>query len=372
MERDTAAAGAVLMLSGYIWPDNSNASAVIAEQLAQMKEGEGLTVFIRNLYGGDCDEGITIYHDLKAIAPKVKIDGVCASMGTLIALSGSHIEMSKHSKQMTHRPEGGTHGDFEDMRERADRNEAIYKEAAGIYAERLGVTPDEAAALLMPKGKDVWLSAAKAKELGLVDELTDGSLLRGTVAMKELRKDHDPESILDRFQMMLEEDEVTTTEDPMNKELAKKLGLPETATEQEVIAALDVAMNDRDKAATRLAELEKAEAERNQAELAGLLDRAVKSDAMTTKKRDDVLELAKDNMGMALKMVRALVDDLKPHVPASQQLQKDSAAAKRMADRAAWDYDKWAQEDPVGLSKLRDTDKAAFEELRRNRPSRRQ
>lgn len=370
VQRDTAHTGAVLVLTGYIWPDNSNASAVIAEQLAHIK-GEELTVFIRNLYGGDTDEGMTIYHDLKALRPKVKIDGVCASMGSVIALAGEHIQMSKHSKWMSHRPQGGTHGDFEDMRERADRNEAIYKEVSAVYAERLGVTSDEAAALLMPKHKEVWLSAAKAKEMGLVDEVTDGSLLSGTVALKELRKEHDPESILDRFHMVSGTTDTDTNEDPMNKELAKKLGLAETATEQEVATALDAVLKERDTAVARLGTMEKAEAERDEAELKELLEEAVKSDTMTVAKRDEVLALAKDNMAMGLKMARTMVSGMKPHQPLSQQLNRDSAAAKKLAAREDWDYDRWATEDPVGLAALKSKDKAAFEQLRKNRPSRR-
>ncbi|HRF80168.1 MAG TPA: hypothetical protein PL070_08775, partial [Flavobacteriales bacterium] len=46
-----------LILGGYIWPENENASAQIAQQLMLLQENDNLTVILRNFYGGDCDEG---------------------------------------------------------------------------------------------------------------------------------------------------------------------------------------------------------------------------------------------------------------------------------------------------------------------------
>lgn len=369
LDRDSASTEAVLTLAGEIWPDNSNASAMIAERLANVQPGEPLTVLIRNLYGGDVDEGMTIYHDLKVFKPTVKVDGVCASMGSIIMLAGSSIEASAHSKIMTHRPKGGVSGDFEDMRERASLNEGRYNEMAAIYAERLKVTPEEAAVLLMPKGRNEWMSARQAQGRGLVDKVTPGSLLRGTVALKELRGETDPERIMDRFTAMLEEDEVTTNNDTMNKELAKRLGLPETASEQEIIATLDSAINDRDSYAKRLNDLAAADTARKEKELAELLDGAVKADAMKMAERDELLAAAKGNMDVALATARTLVKNLKPHVPASAQLGRDAGMASKMADRADKDYNWWAENDPAGLAKMRDTDRASYDKLLSERPS---
>ncbi|MEO8589416.1 MAG: ATP-dependent Clp protease proteolytic subunit [Flavobacteriales bacterium] len=360
--------GLTLVLSGYIWTDNSNASAKIAEALLSMEEGDDLTVLLRNLYGGDTDESLTIYHDLKGRKPKMKIDGAVCSSATFIMLAGDgDIEASEHSKGMTHRPEGGASGDFEDMRSRADQNEAVYNEIAAIYAERTGLTPDECKALFMPKGKDVWFTAAKMKELGLVDVITKGSLLTGTVAVKELRKERDPQNILERFAACLAEDEVPTNDpkqSPM-KETAKKLGLPETATEAEINAALDTRLTKGDSAAARVLELEGVENTRMETEFKELVEGAVKSNAITAAKRDELIAKSKGNVAVSLDLVKGLIEGLKPHAPVSAQLgAKDAAAVAKEADRAAWSYQEYMMKDPKALEKMRNQDSAAFTKLK--------
>jgi ATP-dependent Clp protease, protease subunit len=361
------AGAALLVLTGYIFPENENASARIAEQLALLDEGDQLTVLIRNLYGGDTDEGMTIYHDLVAYKPKVKVDGVVASMGVPIMLAGTEIEVSSHSKAMMHRPTGGVGGDFEDMRERANRNEAVYNELADIMAARTGMTADEVKATLMPKGKDVWLSPTKMVELKLADRVTKGSLLRSTVAMKDLRKLEQPEDILGKFMACLEEEELNVNQtETMNKELLKSLGLPDTATQEQYDAALAERIKQGDTAAAKLEQLEKDQAALQEAELDQLLADAVKANAMTAVTRDALKAQAKGNVAVVLATAKAMVGELKPHKSLADGLRSgaDSATAKKLAEREGWSYKDWASKDPKGLAIMQQKDRASFEALR--------
>ena len=358
-----------LVIGGLIFPENNNASVAIAEKLMQMEEGDTLTVLIRNLYGGDTDEGMGIYHDLKDRKPHIIVDGVSASMGSIIMLAGATIECSAHSKCMTHRPTGGVGGDFEDMRIRADQNENTFKEMAAIYAERTGLTPQQCMELFMPKGKDVWFTSAKMKELGLVDTVTQGSLLRSTVAMKDLRKVREPQEILSRFTACLEEDEVNeqTENTPNMKETAKRLNLPETATEAEINSALDAALTERDTAKAELAKVATNEQARMQAELEQLLEGAVKDNAMLATQRDEILTNAKQDVAMALTMTRTMLKNVKPHTSLTDAVKgagADTAASKKAAERAAWSYGDWMNKDTKGLAEMRAKDVAAFTKLK--------
>lgn len=353
----------VLMLSGEIWPDNENASAVIAAELAALREGDNLTVLIRNLYGGDTDEGITIYHDLVARKPKVKVDGVCASMGFAIMLAGSEIEVSSHSKLMMHRPTGVCLGDFEDFRAKAERNEQVYNELADIIAQRTGMTADEVKATLMPRKQDVWLTPQRAVELKLADRITKGSLLRSTVALRDLKKLREPEEILDRFAACLQEDEVatpSTNEDTMNKDLLKKLGLPETATQEQYDAAIAARIEKGDTALARVAELESAEATRHESELKELLDNAVKENRMTAVLRDELLNDAKGgNAAVVLKTARSMVAALKPHRPVTEQIR--NAGNTAVVEKT---YGELMRENPKELQRLQKEDPAKFQALK--------
>lgn len=356
----------VLMLSGEIWPENENASSVIASELATLQEGDQLTVFIRNLYGGDTDEGITIYHDLLAYKPKVKVDGVCASMGFAIMLAGEEIEVSSHSKFMMHRPTGVCMGDFEDFRQKAERNEAVYNELADVIATRTGMSAEVVKAKLMPKGEDVWLTPQQMVEMKLADRITRGSLLRGTVALRDLRKLRKPEEILDRFAACLTEEEVRTNEDhnnTMNKELLKKLGLPETATQEQYDAAVAARIERGDAAVAQVESLQQAEAARTEAELKELLEGAVKENRMTAAMRDDLLKDAKESSAaVVLKTARSFIAAMKPHKPITEVVRNGGSA--KSEGGTALSYGELMRSNPKELERLRKEEPDTFEALK--------
>ncbi|HRF80169.1 MAG TPA: ATP-dependent Clp protease proteolytic subunit, partial [Flavobacteriales bacterium] len=294
-------------------------------------------------------------------------DGVVASMGTVILLAGHRIECTDHSKLMTHRPTGRAQGDFQDMRDRADQNEAIYKEVGAIYAASMGKPIQEVMDMLMPKGRDMWWTAKQAKEMGLVQEVTKGSALRGTVAVRELRKVRDPNEILSRFAACLQEDEVELdTNNTTMKETAKKLGLPETATEAEVNAALDKLMAEKNTAVADLTKFKEAAEKQQEEDLKAILDEAVKGNSMTVAERDQMLSSAKGNVMAVLNTARVLVKGLKPHVDASAMLRKgaDQAAGGEDSKYAGWSYKDYLDKDPIALGKLRSKDAAAFTKLK--------
>jgi len=355
----------VLMLSGEIWPENENASSVIAAELATLQEGDQLTVFIRNLYGGDTDEGITIYHDLVALKPKVKVDGVCASMGFAIMLAGEEIEVSSHSKFMMHRPTGFCMGDFEDFRQKAERNEAVYNELAEVIATRSGMTVDEVKNTLMPKGEDVWLTPQKMVEMKLATRITKGSLLRGTVALKDLRKLRDADDILDRFAACLAEEEVVITDtntDTMNKELLKKLGLAENATQEQYDAAVAERISKGDEALARITELQTAETTRVEGELKELLEGAVKDNRMTAVLRDELLNDAKGgNAALVLKTARSMVASMKPHKAITDVVRNSTAKGE---GGTALTYGELMKSNPKELERLQREEPDTFKALK--------
>ena len=74
-----------------------------------------------NSGGGDVFEGITIYNTLKNSSSEVHIyiDGLAASMASVIALAGSKIFMSRYAQLMIHRVSGSANGDADKLRETA-------------------------------------------------------------------------------------------------------------------------------------------------------------------------------------------------------------------------------------------------------------
>lgn len=186
-----------LTLSGYIYTGSEkNSSAAIAEQLDALEEGDELTVLIRNCHGGSVPEGLTIYHDLKALDPTVLIDGVAASMGAIVALAGKTIKMSRHSRMMLHRVSVGASGTPDEVARTAEQAREYENELVSIVAERTGKT-EKKTRLLYFTGEDVWLDASNCKKAGLVDAIVTGSL-RKEIPTKELKK-ADPAGVVALF-----------------------------------------------------------------------------------------------------------------------------------------------------------------------------
>jgi ATP-dependent protease ClpP protease subunit len=75
-----------------------------------------------NTPGGDVFDGIAIYNALRQhdATINVRIDGLAASCGSLIAMAGDTIEMAANAYLMIHNPWTFAVGDAADMRKQAD------------------------------------------------------------------------------------------------------------------------------------------------------------------------------------------------------------------------------------------------------------
>src|SRR5688500_17696434 len=81
------------------------------------------TIHVRlNTYGGEAFDGIAIYNALRAHPATiiVHIDGIAASAGSVVAMSGDEIRMADNAFLMIHEGHGGVYGEAEDMRHYAE------------------------------------------------------------------------------------------------------------------------------------------------------------------------------------------------------------------------------------------------------------
>lgn len=123
-----------------------------------------------NSPGGQVFEGAAIYNAIKRHAASVTtyIDGIAASIASVIALAGAKLVMAKNAMFMMHNPSGVTFGTSEDMRKTADVLDKIRETMVGAYVERSGKTAAEIVALL---NEETWLNSDEAKAAGFVDEI---------------------------------------------------------------------------------------------------------------------------------------------------------------------------------------------------------
>lgn len=121
--------------------------------------------------GGDVFDGIAIYNLLNShsASKTVYIDGLAASMASVIAMVGNPIIMPENAMMMIHKPWGITGGDANDMRDYADLLDKVEAVLIPSYAKKTGKSSDELALLL---GEETWMTAQECLEHGFADQIS--------------------------------------------------------------------------------------------------------------------------------------------------------------------------------------------------------
>lgn len=125
-----------------------------------------------NSPGGNVFDGFAIYNALIAhkATINVKIDGIAASISSVVAMSGNEIEMPENAMLMMHDPSGLVVGTAEDMTKMATALDKIKLGLVSAYRNKSGLDDNKIIQMLTD---ETWLTAAEAVENGLADKMTD-------------------------------------------------------------------------------------------------------------------------------------------------------------------------------------------------------
>ena len=128
-----------------------------------------LTVRI-NSPGGSVFDGVAIYNALKRhdAAITVWIDGIAASIASMIAMAGDEVVMPENAMLVLHDPSGLVAGTAADMRAMAEALDRMKAGMVAAYRDKSGRDDAEIEALM---AAETWLSAQEAVALGLADRV---------------------------------------------------------------------------------------------------------------------------------------------------------------------------------------------------------
>lgn len=137
--------------------------------LATVPLGTDINVRI-NSPGGDVFDGLAIYNALKAHPARVNtyIDGLAASMASVIALAGETVTIAENAFVMIHNSMAFVFGNRNDLGQVAGVLEKIDAQVAAMYAAKTGKPVDEIRALM---DAETWWTGAEAKAIGYADTL---------------------------------------------------------------------------------------------------------------------------------------------------------------------------------------------------------
>jgi ATP-dependent Clp endopeptidase proteolytic subunit ClpP len=140
----------------------------LADDLRALDASE-LDVHI-NSPGGDIFDGLAIYQALKdhKASVTIRIDGLAASIASVIAMAGDKVVMAPKSSLMIHDGWTMAVGSAKDMRKTADLLDKQSDIIASVYADKTG---QPAAFWREIMGDDTWYNAEEALAAGLIDEI---------------------------------------------------------------------------------------------------------------------------------------------------------------------------------------------------------
>ena len=158
------------MIGEDFWTGGGVTAKNFQKELSEIKASQ-IDLHI-NSPGGDVFDGIAIYNLIKQHPAKVTsyVDGLAASIASVIALAGDQIYMAENALFMIHNPYGMAFGESADMRKMADLLDTVRGSIVKAYVSKTG-KPDTEIFPLMDS--ETWMTADEAVEFGFIDEVTE-------------------------------------------------------------------------------------------------------------------------------------------------------------------------------------------------------
>jgi ATP-dependent protease ClpP protease subunit len=142
-----------------------------AAQMKDLKGVKNLDVRI-NSPGGDVFDGLAMYALLNNFkgTKTVYIDGLAASIASVIAMAGDKVVMAPEAELMIHSAWTVSQGNAKDLRKLADQLEQADTNIQAIYERKTGMDKPALDALM---AEETWMSATKAVELKFADSVIE-------------------------------------------------------------------------------------------------------------------------------------------------------------------------------------------------------
>jgi ATP-dependent protease ClpP protease subunit len=166
------------------------------KELSQIKASQ-IDLHI-NSPGGLVFEGLAIHNLLKNHPANVTtyIDGLAASIASVIALAGNKVIMAENALFMIHKASGVVIGNSDDMRDFAEKLDKVNGSIATTYTSKTKKDEKEINDLM---AAETWFGADEALEMGFIDEISGEADMAACAkfipVMQKAKFQHIPEGI---------------------------------------------------------------------------------------------------------------------------------------------------------------------------------
>ena len=129
------------------------------------------TIHLRvNSPGGSVFDGLAIFNTIQQHKSTViaHIDGLAASIASVLVLAADEVQMAKNAFYMIHQPWSMVIGTSEDMRKEADLIDKVDGSIIQTYVDKTGKKESEIVDMM---NEETWLTAEEALEMGFADSI---------------------------------------------------------------------------------------------------------------------------------------------------------------------------------------------------------
>jgi ATP-dependent protease ClpP protease subunit len=144
-------------------------SEVFAKALDSLGKVKEIDLYV-NSDGGDAFTGVSIYNMLVRHPAEIRvhIDGLAASIATLICMAGSTVEIGMGAWMMIHEPWWYGGGVANDLRKMAEMLDKLRGSLVDAYVRKTKMSPQKCSDLV---AAETWMDSAQCLELGFVDSI---------------------------------------------------------------------------------------------------------------------------------------------------------------------------------------------------------
>ena len=173
---------------GYDWWEDKSTAQLFAEELKNLGDVSSIDLHI-NSNGGDVFDGQAIHTLIKNHKGFVTayIDGLAASIATVIAMGADKVIMPKNAMMMIHNAWTGLYGNANDLRKMADDLDHINDTIVHTYLAKAKDKTDEATIRDL-MDKESWLNAEECLSLGLCDEVSEPVKMAACLTKEQAHK----------------------------------------------------------------------------------------------------------------------------------------------------------------------------------------
>lgn len=351
-------------LYGTIWQGDG---PYIVSSLKKLLASKGDVIINVHSPGGSVIDGNLIFNAIKASKANItiEIDGLAASMMSIIMLAADTVRMASNAFVMIHAPSGYNQGNAKSFESTAKVLRAMEKTFLATLSSKMGKPEAELTELMVG---DNWYTAEEALSAGLIDEIID-PIISDNADISAYQDIKMVASLFSAWDNPDQEEQkpptppITNTQNtPKNKVEMKlnakslqALGLDENSTEEQINAAIEA----HQQKVERMEQKEKADLK---ARAEKLVTGAVTAGKILGSEKEQYLQDAEANYDLTERMLAKIPG--KGNLGATQMTPEAGAAA---SGRESWTFDNWRKQDPKGLIAMKQNDPEAYAELVNNK-----